>query len=431
MKHNRVNYYIIFFLVYCTISIFNFYYFSYIPVYYLDILKYDSKVLGFIQIIPYLLLVLSSSGGYYYDKYIKKDIQSKVIFYTLCIVLTGSFLAFILFSKFLIIYSIILFLNLFSISIIRIIMISLFLNIIKSNKKSKRHLVLIVRSANLFGSIIIMLFFQIFVSDIFSIEQWNRFFIIGWVISLILIILTLIFNNKVKLSFNQNNLQQKIEVEKSEGKIVKKEESFRQHLILYIACFLASADFLFIFLLSSFIFNKFGQGSFRIFTSLSFLFSLGLFIGLLIAHNLCDRIKKETVLLIGLIMYLFLMFLLTFSNFFILIILYFGLSVIASIFNFTYSSFVAEYSKDLKNKTFKYQLFHSYQSLAQFIFVPLGYLLYDSINVESIILISCVCFIVSGVLLSYCAFYGKSKEEGKIKFGTSEGRVKKLEVKYA
>jgi len=306
-------------------------------------------------------------------------------------------------NNFLIVYSVFLFLNLFSISIIRIIMISLFLNVIRKSKRLKRDLILIVRTASLVGSVLIVLFFQILVLDISSTQQWNKFFFFGWFFSLFLIILTLILNSKIKL--NQNHIQEKIETNDSENSFVQGEKSFKQLFILYIACFLATSDLLFMLLMSSFIYNKFGEVSWRIFTSLSFMFMIGVFLGNLLAHNLSDKIKKEKVFLIGVSSYLFLMFLLTFSDFFVLVLLYFSLSVFGSLCNFTYTSYVAEYSKNLKNKTFKYQLLHSYYSLAQFLFVPLGYYLYASLSIESIIIISCFFFIISIILISYCILY--------------------------
>lgn len=114
-------------------------------------------------------------------------------------------------------------------------MISLFLNVIRKSKRLKRDLILIVRTASLVGSVLIVLFFQILVLDISSTQQWNKFFFFGWFFSLFLIILTLILNSKIKL--NQNHIQEKIETNDSENSFVQGEKSFKQLFILYIAYF--------------------------------------------------------------------------------------------------------------------------------------------------------------------------------------------------
>ena len=97
-EFNRKRIYALFFFVYCLIPIFEFYFFNYIPLFYLDILKYSSIELAFVQLFPYISLIISPFLSYFYDRYVKKEIQSKILLYSSCFLLCGSFLTFILFK---------------------------------------------------------------------------------------------------------------------------------------------------------------------------------------------------------------------------------------------------------------------------------------------------------------------------------------------
>ena len=403
-EFNKNRIYIIFFLVYCMIPIFEFYYFNYIPLFYLDILKYSSIELAFVQIFPYLPLIITPFLSLYYDKYVKKEVQAKLILYTFCFILSGSFLIFILFKHILILYAVFLFFYLFSVSIIRTVMINLFLNIIKESNSIKKKLIFLVRIANIIGILGISIFFQFIVSNISSLEQWNLFFVIGWIFSFSFIFIIILLNSKIQLLYHDSNENQLINQKKD---CINNNKAFSMMFILYIVFFLGSSDYLFAFLFSSWIFNKFGEFSWRLYNSLYFIFIISEFLGSWIAYNLNDKLDKRKLIFVGFSSYIFIMISLTVSNFLLLIILNSFLFLIGSICTFTYTSFVSDISKNEKYKTFKYQLLHTYQSLARIVFIPLGFFLYFFITVENIITVSTFLFGISAIFIISTFLFNK------------------------
>jgi len=403
-EFNKKKIYLIFFLVYCMIPIFEFYYINYIPLFYLDILEYSSVELAFVQIFPYLPLIITPFLSYYYDKFVVKEKQSKIILYTSCFLLCGSFLIFILFKHILILYGIFLLFYLFSVSLIRTVMISLFLNIIKESSIIKKKIILIVRSGSVIGYLGVAFFFQLIVTDITSLRLWNGFFLVGWIFSLIFFIVIVFLNSKIQLFYHGSN-ENHISSKKFETDTPN--NTFGLMFILYIVFFLGCSDYLFMFLFSSWIYNKFGEFSWRMYNSLYFIFIISEFLGNWVAYNLSDKFDKRKLILIGFYLYMFIMISLTISNFFLLIFLNFFLFFIGTICNFTYTSFVADISKNKKFKTFKYQLLHTYQSLARIVFIPLGFFLYFFITVENIITISAFLLGFSGIFVLSTYLFNK------------------------
>lgn len=104
------------------------------------------------------------------------------------------------------------------------------------------------------------------------------------------------------------------------------------------------------------------------------------------------------------------MFLLTVSNFTTFMVLESLLTVLASILNLTYVSYVTDFSIKSKYQTFTYLLLQTPSSIASLIFVPLGTHLSVNISYENLVIISCFLFIASGVLLLIVLFF-KEKEK--------------------
>ncbi len=396
LEFNKNRIYLIFFLVYCMIPIFEFYYFNYIPLFYLDILKYNRIELAFVQIFPYIPLIITPILSYYYDKYVDKEVQSKIILYTSCFILCGSFLIFILFKHILILFAVFLFLYLFSVSMIRTVMINLFLKIIKESNSIKKKLIFLVRIANIIGILVITIFFQFIVTNISSLRLWNSFFVVGWFFSFSFVFVIVLLNSKIQLFYHDSNENQLINQKED---CINDKKTVGLMLILYIVFFLGSSDYLFVFLFSSWIYNKFGEFSWRIYNSFYFIFIISEFLGSWVAYKFSDKLDKRKLIFIGFSSYIFIMILTTVSNFMLLMMLNFFLFLIGSICSFTYTSFVSDISKNKKFKTFKYQLLHTYQSLARIVFIPLGFFLYFSITVENIITISAFLMGISGIFI--------------------------------
>ncbi|MCP6718663.1 MAG: MFS transporter [Patescibacteria group bacterium] len=301
-------------------------------------------------------------------------------------------------------------------------MINIFLNLIKESEGATKKIVLIVRTSTLFGYLGVTLFFQFYVTDIFSLKLWNHFFTFGWIFSLILITAVLVISRKTRLRFN---VTEDIQEKKARIREETKKYKIFNPLMIYIAYFLTSSDYLFLFLFTSWIFNRFGEMSWRTYISLALVFVIAEFLGNLLAYELCDKFRKRKIMLIAIFSYMFMMVLLIFSNFLVLMVLSFFLAFVGTICNFTYTSFVADLSKNKKNKTFKYQLLHTYNSLARILFVPLGFYLYSFIKIENLIMISCLLFGISGLFIFLTYFTGNIY---KLKLKVKKGKNFKYQM---
>ncbi len=394
LSKNRI--YFGFFMIYYTISIFDALFIIYIPLYYLNILNVNRVKLSFIQSLTYLTLFVTPLLGFLYDKYIKKEIQSKMILYLSCITLCSSFLIFIFFKEILLLYGIFVFIYFFSKSLIRTGMSSLFLSMVKESKDIKLTLILLVNTATIVGYLGVSLIFNFNVLNINSLNFWNIFFLIGWVFSLPIIIVIGFFIKKVQF-FNENINIENESINNIEFNLSKYEIILMG--VIYFSCILATSDLLISYPLSSWIFNKFNETGFRIYSSLYFVFIICSIFGLYIANLLCNKYNEKKVMVIFLYLYAALLFPITISNFPMFMILNSFLSIIAYIITVAYTSLITDFSNKGKYKTFKYQFLQSSSSLASTLYIPLGTLYFGIITVETLIIISSILIGISGIFI--------------------------------
>ena len=383
-----------FFFIYFVITMFQVFFLHYIPLYYLDILKVDSSKLALVQIFPYLPLIISPLFGYLYDRYIKKESQSKLLYCISCLILCGSIFIFVLYKESLILFGIFTFLSLLSIYLIRTVMASLYLHLTKEIPDFKHDLILTLRITTFIAYITVSILFQVILSKISSLSLWHTFFLIGFFIMAISIIVSIVLNIKTQLFYKSNN----IEISPMPSNPQKNKNYIM--IFIYIAFFLASSDLLFLYLFSSWIFNKFGEGSFRFYSSLLLVFPIGQLLGNLIAYRLNSKnYDAKKLMFISIIVYMILLFSLTISDFLMILILNFGLSFVSSLAIFSYTSYVTDLSKNEKYKTCRFQILQTYSSLASIIFIPLSYALYSFVVIEVLILTSVLLFGFSGLFL--------------------------------
>ncbi|MHA2122931.1 MAG: hypothetical protein ACW990_17165, partial [Promethearchaeota archaeon] len=133
MEFNKRLTFLGFFLTYFTLSIFEYYYLNSIPVFYFNVLKVNRTLLGILQLIAYIFTFFTPLTGFFYEKYIKRTIQRKIILITSNCCLSVGFLIFILFKEILYLFVLFLVMYLYSVSMIRTIMINFFLNISKQS----------------------------------------------------------------------------------------------------------------------------------------------------------------------------------------------------------------------------------------------------------------------------------------------------------
>ncbi len=293
-------------------------------------------------------------------------------------------------------------------------MTGLYLKYIKATNNPKKsinrkiQIIFIVNSSSAFGFLFVSLIFNLLIKDIISLASWNSFFILGWSFSIPLIIFTLFYLKKV------NFLKGRKETE--ENKVKRHFNlSISQNFItfvIYIAIFLSFSESLSFYPRSSWIYSKFTENSFRVYSSLYFIFSFCSLFGYYLSYILGKKATKKKVLILFSFICLYTpgMFLLTVSNFTTFMVLESLLTIFTSIIDLTYFSYITDFSIKSKYQTFTYLLLQTPSSIASLIFVPLGTHLSTNTSYENLVIISCFLFIASGVLLLVVLFF-KEKEK--------------------
>jgi len=394
MSINKNEILIGFFIIYFTISIFDAYFIIYIPLYYLNILSVNQTELAFVQSITYLTLFITPALGLFYDKYIRSSLSSKTILYFFCITLSGSFLIFIQYKEILYIYGISVFVFFFSKSMIRTVMTSLFLKVVEESKKIKLNIILLVNTATIAGYLGISLIFNFNVLNITAIKFWDSFFIFGWISSLPIIITSYVLSRKIQF-FKESNHETSNDI--------LPEKLFRYEFIImgiiYFSYILSTSDLIISYPLSSWIFDKFNESGFRIYSSLYFIFFICSILGLYISNLLCKKYNEKKLMCVFIYLYMILLFPITISNFPMFMILNSVLSVIAYSITTTYTSLVTDFSNKGKYRTFKYQFLQTSSSISSIVFIPLGTLYFGIISVETLIIFSGILTGISGLLI--------------------------------
>jgi len=275
-------------------------------------------------------------------------------------------------------------------------MSSLFLSVVKESKNIKLTLILLVNTATIVGYLGVSLIFNFNLLNINTLKFWNIFFLIGWVFSLPIIIVIGFFIKKVQFFNESINIENKsinnIEFNLSNYEIIL-------ICVIYFSYILAASDLLILYPLSSWIFDKFNETGFRIYSSLYFVFIICSIFGLYIANRLCNKYNEKKVMVIFVYLYATLLFPITISNFPMFMILNSFLSIIAYIITVAYTSLITDFSNKGKYKTFKYQFLQSSSSIASTLYIPLGTLYFGIITVETLIIISSILIGISGIFI--------------------------------
>ena len=397
MDFNKRHTFLGFFLTYFTLSIFEYYFFNSIPVFYFNVLKVDRTLLGSLQLIGYIFTFFTPLTGFFYEKHVRRINQRRILLITSNCGLGVGFLIFILFKEILFLFVLFLVMYLYSVSMIRTIMINFFLNISKRSEDIKNKLIFMVRTSRICGFFFISLLFRFNFFDLFSIHFWNSFFIYGLIISILLIVIGMLVINKFLFTPYEYEEDEPVRIS-MEGKNNPKRKK-KLMITMYVSYFLGSSDTIFFLLFSSWIWDKFGESHFIFYSSIYFIFILGEFLGNLMARYLCKKYEKRRIMFSGLFLYMFLLIFLTFSSFPIVLIIKFLLFFTGIIAIFTYTSFTVSVAQNKKWKTFKYQLLNTFGSLASIVFAPIGTILSPFIKFEVLVSISSVFFLIAGLTI--------------------------------
>jgi len=379
----------IFFLVYFTLGIFEAYFGLYIPLFYYEILAVNRNSLAFIQFFGYLSLIITPILAYFFDAHIKSERNHKIFVFVCVILLCSCFSIFLINKNLLSFYGIFLGVYFLARMFIRTIMSKIFLTLSVESPKIKHHMILIVNGARGVSFLLVSLFFDFIIKNIYSLPQWEVFFMVGWILTLPLLSIVLFLRNNTIFSDQSSKSSDK----DIESKIIKKKSQKKVSwfvIFLYIAFFLASSDLIFLSLVSSWVLTRFNESSLRIFFSLYYVITIFALFGYYFASKIAKRISNIVLLFIFCCFYLFFLVLLPFSNFPMFLVLQCCLAFFGYICNYIYVSISQAIAVQTRYKTLSYQLLLTCQSIGNIIFSPAGTSLSAYISVEMLIFVSSI-----------------------------------------
>jgi len=390
--NNRKKNYVVFSLVYFIISLIQIYVIVYIPLFHFDVLNINRSNLSLIQVFSYLVLFSFPAFGYFFDKYSK---YKKKIIVSFSFLLSLSFLMFIIYNQFLLSYAIFLVLFLVSQAVIRTGMSKLLLE--SPDEKSERNIIILINTCSSIGILLPSLLFKVCVKEIDSIEFWNIFFVLGWLMTSPLL---LIFIFMRKSSLKESN-------QKSSTRTFKNQDyvntfSHFAMIFIFLAYFCLWSDKLIAYPFSSYILSRFGEIGFSLYSDFYVIFTLLNITGFYIAKKLLNIIsskEKPNVIqnkkLLQNIVYFTLIYvvslvLLLSSNIIILLFTYSLINLLGGIFVVLYTNIFLQISRTGKNENLRYWIMLLSSNLASITFLPLGTFLspYASMEILIIMVIS-------------------------------------------
>ena len=379
----------IFFLVYFTLGVFEAYFGLYIPLFYYEILAVNRNDLAFIQFFGYLSLIITPLIAYIFDAHIKSERNHKIFVYLCIILLCSCFSIFLINKNILALYGIFLGVYFLSRMFIRTIMSKIFLTLSVESPKIKHHMILIVNGARGVSFLLVSLLFDFIIKNIYSLPQWEMFFMVGWMLTLPLLSIILFLRNNTIFS-DQSSKNNNKDIESKNIKIMSQKRVLWFVIFLYIAFFLASSDLIFLSLVSSWVLTRYNEFSLRIFFSLYYVISVFALLGYYFASKIAKRISNIFLLFIFCCFYLFFLVLLPFSNFPLFLVIQCCLAFAGYIANYMYVSITQTISVKTRYKTFVYQLLLTCQSIANIVFAPMGTSLSAYFSVEILIFLSSI-----------------------------------------
>jgi len=381
--------YAIFFLVYFTWGVFEAYFGLYIPLYYYEILAVNRNDLAFIQFLGYLSLIITPLVAYVFDAHIESERNHKIFVYIFAILLCSCFSIFLINKNILLLYGFFLGVYFLCRLVIGTIMSKIYLKLSVESPKIKHPMILIINGAKGVSFFVISLFFDAIIKNIYSLPQWELFFMIGWTLTLPLLFVVLLLRNYTifsnKSSPNNNN-----DVENKKSKMKSQKKVFWFAIFLYIAFFLASSDLIFLSLISSWVLTRYNEFSLRFFFNFYYVITICSLLGYYFASKIAKRISNISLFFVFCCFYLFFIVLLPFSNFPMFLAIQCGLAFAGYIANYLYVSIAQTISVNARYQTVVYQLLLMSQSIANIVFTPIGTSLSAFISVETLIFFSSI-----------------------------------------
>ena len=383
--------YISFFIIYFTLSIIQIYLAVYLPLYLLNIRLVVRSELAFIQFLAFSILFVDPALGLLFDKFVKN--KKIIISFSILLFLISFFVAILFVSiyNYLPIFGIFLALNLLSQGIIKVGISKMIIDLSANEIIKDNNLVTINISSNI-GSFIPSIVFLFVLNDLFDLNHWNMFFLIG-VLSSLPMLLSIIFLKDFGNSFQKKKELQN-EVMNSQ-KMLPKVSPFN-FILLFLSYLLIWSDKLYQFPFSSWILTKFGQQSFNLYSISYIVFVLLNIAGWIIGQKISKKTstldstfkikRRKEIIIITVGIYISLTFAMSFSDFFLMMIFQAIIQVLAGIFMLNYISLMMTVANNGKHKTFYFQCLKLAYAFSCVIFIPLGTYLSAFVPIETLMI---------------------------------------------
>ncbi len=393
--------YLVYFYAYFAATAIMLYIHTYLPILFLRIYSIEEIEIVFVQIFSYSALFLKPVISIYFDKYKSKR---GIIAIISAVGIILSFILLVINLTLLIIFSILLGLTFAFISLLDVIIDKVIIDR-SLDEESKSKNILFTQLGALSGSIFVSVVYLIIMSDLYSIEVWNHFFLIGIIsIAPIIFIMFLLKDNpmlnKSESKENIKDLEKSCEAISSSQKITNWMKNNPQILLMCLFLFLYSANYLLEWTLEPWILDQFGEEGVMIYTLSFIILVLINAFSMILASKKFQDLDRKKVIMISLIMAGILYAIAPFVGLIGFIILIAISQFFAGFLSIYLIAMVIDLSQE---KGTYYQLMASFVVLAEVIFVPLGTYLsgLDFVSAQLLFVITGMAFIVSVIPIYY------------------------------
>ena len=374
MPTSRRNY-LAYFYTYFVIQVIFIYVNVYLPVFFFNILNVNRVELAFVQIFAYLALFVRPFIAIYFDR--KQSITKPLIIISSIGTLI-SFIIFIFSTSLLIVFGIFLGINFACASVIRVAIDKIIIDL-SPDEKSKDNNALCIQLGGISGALFPNIIFIIIFTDLYSLQTWNLFFIIG--IYSVVPVIFISFLSKLNPEPYDNV-----------DKLTEKETKKKNIILLGLILFLFYSERIYEYPVEPWILSRYGEEYFTLLAIFVAILIIINALGLIVAGIFSNKFDRIKILIISSLGYGILLIIAPFTD----LITFFILFGIMQIFSaFIVINLIALMMKFSENRVTRYQLMAAFAILSIVIFVPLGTYLSALIATEIIILIAGVLKLVS------------------------------------
>ena len=341
----------------------------YLPIYFYNLLNVSRVELAFVQIFSYSVLFLKLLMSIYFDRSMSKAWPLMILSSI------GIFICFILILstvQILILFGIFLGINFAFVSILDVA-IDKFIVVQSPTKKLKEKNALCTNLGALSGSIFPSAMSLLMLSDVYSFELWNQFFLVGiiTVAPLILIVFLLKVEGDI--------------IPKKVTSVQGKSVPLKSVTFMCLFVFLAYADRLYEFPLEPWAITKLGSENMWLFSLFMVIFVAINATGLVIAGTISHKFNRKLLLIVATVIDGVLIIIAPFTNIIVFFILMAIVNFFAGFFIINMISMMIELSK---SSVLIFQIISAFTIVSSVVFIPLGTFLSSFVPTEIIIAIA-------------------------------------------